>query len=143
MAKYKIKALVDAELFQLGMEDGYACYELDGRFIGHYERDGALPRVNRKPAIKTLEEWYEVEVGKHFIVTGFKGARFPVEVDMFHETYELVDEDRDNFLLNMPVDSSIFGTERLEYLLEYLERANKQHIAAVDLDRKGNPISFE
>ena len=122
MAKYKIKALVDAELFQLGMEDGYACYELDGRFIGHYERDGALPRVNRKPAIKTLEEWYEVEVGKHFIVTGFKGARFPVEVDMFHETYDLVDEELENMLASMPPNSSIFGTERMEHLLKCLQR---------------------
>lgn len=108
------------------MEDGYACYSISGEFTGHFEKHGALPKNNRKPAIKTLEGWYEVEEGKHFIVTGIKGERYPVEVEIFHELYSLVDEDRENFLLNMPHDSSIFGTERLEYLLEYLRSKEEE-----------------
>ena len=93
MAKYKKKPIViEAELFEMGMEDGFACYFLDGKFIGHFESGNgkALPKACRKPAIKTLEGWYEVEVGKHYIVTGVRGERYPVEKEIFEETYELV-----------------------------------------------------
>ena len=94
MAKYRKKPIViEAELFEMGMEDGYACYHLMGDFIGFYEKGGALPKTNRVPAIKTLEGWYEVQVGKHYIVTGIKGERYPVEKEIFEETYELVVDD--------------------------------------------------
>ena len=94
IAKYQKKSLiVDAEPFKLGMEDGYACYSIGGEFTGHFDKHGALPRNNRKPAIKTLEGWEEVQEGKHFIVTGIKGERYPVEVEIFHETYDLVEND--------------------------------------------------
>jgi hypothetical protein len=93
MAKYRKKPIVvEAELFEMGMEDGYGCYQLDTTFIGFCKKDGALPKCNRKPAIKTLEGWYEVEVGKHYIVTGIKGERYPVEKEIFEESYDLVSE---------------------------------------------------
>lgn len=123
IAKYRKKPIiVDAEPFALGMEDGYACYSIGGEFKGYFNKHGALPRNNRKPAIKTLDGWHEVEIGKHYIVTGIKGERYPVEVEIFHELYSLVDEELENMLKNMPSDSSIFGTEQIEHLLKCLQR---------------------
>ena len=92
MGKYRKKPIViEAELFEMGMEDGYACYKvITNEFIGYFEKDKPVPRTCRVPAIKTLEGWYEVEVGKHYIVTGIKGERYPVEKSIFEETYEKV-----------------------------------------------------
>ncbi|MCY9274592.1 hypothetical protein [Bacillus haynesii] len=94
MAKYRKKPVeVEAKLFEMGMEDGYACYPLfSNKFLGFYPKNGYLPKAGRKPAIKTLEGWYEVEVGKHYIVTGVKGERYPVEKEIFEETYEKINE---------------------------------------------------
>ncbi|GIN67062.1 hypothetical protein J41TS2_24830 [Bacillus sonorensis] len=94
MAKYrKIPIIVEAELFKMGMEDGYACYPIfSDKLIGFYYKDEPLPKTNRKPAIKTLEGWYEVEVGKYYIVTGVKGERYPVKKEIFEETYELIED---------------------------------------------------
>jgi len=94
LAKYRKKPIVvEAELFEMGMEDGYACYPLfSDKLLGFFPKDGYIPKTNRRPAIKTLEGWYEVEVGKHYIVTGVKGERYPVEKEIFEETYELIEE---------------------------------------------------
>ena len=74
------------------MEDGYACYLLfSDEFLGFYRKEDAIPKVNIRPAIKTLEGWYEVDVGKHYIVTGVRGERYPVEKEIFEETYELAE----------------------------------------------------
>lgn len=146
IAKYQKKPIiVEAEMFKLGMEDGYACYSLSGEFTGHFAKGEPLPRNNRKPAIKTLEGWYEVEEEKHFIVTGIKGERYPVEVEIFHELYDLVEEDKsasfsetyiessklsildeNEHILNMPGNSSIHGTENLEYLLGIMKQNLKK-----------------
>ncbi len=59
---------VKAEIYKLGMEDGF----IDG-----------------KPYIETLE-------GKHFIgkgdyvITGVKGERYPIKPDIFKETYSIL-----------------------------------------------------
>ena len=75
------------------MEDGYASYQVfSGVLVGYFYKDGALPKNNLKPAIKTTEGWREVEEGKHYIVTGIKGERYPVEKEIFHELYDLVDD---------------------------------------------------
>ncbi|MGV4321201.1 hypothetical protein [Bacillus mojavensis] len=94
MAKHRKKpVVVEAKLFEMGMEDGYACYPVfSDKLIGYFYKDGVMPKSVRKPAIKTLEGWYEVEVGKHYIVTGVKGERYPVEKEIFEETYEKVEE---------------------------------------------------
>jgi hypothetical protein len=94
LAKYRKKPVViEAELFEMGMEDGYACYPIfSDKLIGFFSKDEPIPKTNRKPAIKTLEGWYEVEVGKHYIVTGVRGERYPVEKEIFEETYEIVFE---------------------------------------------------
>ncbi|MEK5308325.1 hypothetical protein [Bacillus sp. FSL M8-0326] len=92
MTKYRKKPVeVEAKLFEMGMEDGYASYPVfSDKLIGFYPKGGPMPKANNKPAIKTLEGRYEVEVGKHYIVTGVRGERYPVEKEIFEETYEKV-----------------------------------------------------
>ena len=76
----------------MGMEDGYALYEpSSGTLVGFSPKNlQTLAFVVRKPAIKTLEGWYEVKVGEHYIITGVEGERYPVEKNIFHKTYEEV-----------------------------------------------------
>lgn len=98
MSKYRKKPLIiEAELFKRGMEDGYAAHSLSfsssrGKFLGFYDKEGPIPKVCLYPAIKTLEGWYEVEEGKHYIVTGIKGERYPVEKRIFEESYDLLED---------------------------------------------------
>lgn len=82
--------VVEIEPFKSGMEDGYAFYTLHGVFKGFYRKDGLMPKLPRKPAIQTLEGWYEVEEGKHYIVTGVRGERYPITKDILDETYDRV-----------------------------------------------------
>jgi hypothetical protein len=90
--KYRKKPVViEAELYKEGMEDGYACYAIGGKFIGYYDKHGALPKTNRIPAIKTLEGFHEISNGD-YIITGIKGERYPCKPDIFKATYELVEE---------------------------------------------------
>jgi len=66
------------------------CYEIDGRFIGYYPKDGPLPRSDRRPAIRTLEG--PVEVNENcWILTGVMGERWPVRSDIFNKTYDIID----------------------------------------------------
>jgi len=87
IAKYQKKPIViDAEPFKLGMEDGFKdVHESMGEGIRGI-------RLVRRPYIKTLEGEYIVEEGKHMIVTGIKGERYPVEVEIFHELHDLVED---------------------------------------------------
>lgn len=88
MTKYRKKPIVvEAELFKLGMEDGFK--DSIGR-LGEGIR--GVQKV-KKPYIKTLEGEYFVEEGKHYIVTGVRGERYPVEKEIFEETYELVEDE--------------------------------------------------
>lgn len=92
MSKYRKKpVVVEAEVYKEGMEDGYACYEIFGEFIGYFDKRGSLPRANRVPAIKTLEGWHEISEGD-YIITGVKGERYPCKPDIFAMTYEKVEE---------------------------------------------------
>jgi hypothetical protein len=92
MGKYKKKPVViEAELYQEGLEDGYVCYTLSGNFIGYYDKDKPLPKTNRKPAIKTLEGFHEITDGD-YIITGIRGERYPCKADIFKETYEKVED---------------------------------------------------
>ena len=91
MAKYRKKpVVVEAEVYQPGMEDGYACYGLSGKFIGYYDKGGGIPKTNRFPAIKTLEGFHEI-TESDYIITGVRGERYPCKADIFHETYEKVE----------------------------------------------------
>ncbi|MCY8549426.1 hypothetical protein MOD25_05850 [Bacillus haynesii] len=52
---------VEAKLFEMGMEDGYACYPVfSDKLIGYSYKDGVMPKSVRKPAIKTRNGWREV-----------------------------------------------------------------------------------
>lgn len=91
MSKYRKKPVViEAEIYQYGMEDGSDC-ELGhcNRPIGPYycdcEKCGHLI-----PYIHTLEGNMRISVGD-YIITGIKGERYPCKPDIFHETYEKVD----------------------------------------------------
>lgn len=87
----KLPIVCEAHRYAEGMEDGYMCYEIDGRFIGYYKKDGPLPRVIRKPAIMTLEGPIETS-DQHYIITGILGERWPVRADVFIKTYEIISE---------------------------------------------------
>jgi hypothetical protein len=90
MAKYRKKPVeVEARLYVPGLEDGYACYELSGKFVGYFDKNGSLPKCKRVPAIKTLEGFHEISDGD-WIITGIKGERYPCKPDIFAETYEPV-----------------------------------------------------
>lgn len=122
MAKYRKKpVVVSAEIFKLGMEDGYMNFH---ESLGENVKG---IRLVKKPYIKTLEGEHPVETGKHYIVTGVRGDRYPVEKEIFEETYDLVDEVYEEMLQNTSQDSSIFGTEQLEYLLKCLEYKTKNN----------------
>lgn len=89
--KYRKKpVIIDAEIYSRGMEDGFACYELTGKFIGYFDKNGAIPRVQCRPAIKTLEGFHEISEGD-YIITGVKGERYPCKPDIFEMTYEKVE----------------------------------------------------
>lgn len=96
MRKYRKKPVViEAEQYKPGMEDGFNTYAIGvggrGQFTGYFDKNEALPKNIRIPAIKTLEGIMEISDGD-FIITGIKGERYPCKPDIFHTTYELVEE---------------------------------------------------
>lgn len=86
----KKPVVIDAVQYTPGLEDGYACYEIGGRFIGYYDKNTPLPRVRRVPAIKTLEGFHEISAGD-WIITGVAGERYPCKPEIFAQTYEAAD----------------------------------------------------
>jgi len=91
--KYRKKpVIIEAETYREGMEDGYVCYLLDGKFVGYFNKKKSLPKCNRIPAIKTLEGFHEISKGD-YIITGVKGERYPCKSDIFKMTYEKVEEE--------------------------------------------------
>ncbi|MGG0667862.1 hypothetical protein ABE073_04950 [Lederbergia citrisecunda] len=123
MAKYRKKpVVVYVEPFALGMEDGF----MDAMVpIGEGIRG---VKVSQKPYVNTLEGQHPVEVGRHFIITDENGKRYPVEKEILEKEYELVDEEFEKMLQNIPQNSSIYGTERLEYLLKCIDYQNKSKL---------------
>lgn len=83
--------MIDAELFERGIEDGV-----------HFKRD--LPEgINPigfegndphgticYPYINTLEGRHYIDPGD-YIITGIKGERYPCKPDIFKQTYEAID----------------------------------------------------
>ena len=93
MAKYRKKPVViEAEVYHEGMEDGFNCYRvITGEFIGYFDKNGAIPKTNRRPVIQALKGNMEVSAGD-YIITGIKGERYPCKPDIFEATYDLVEE---------------------------------------------------
>ena len=84
----KKPVIVDAVQYTPGLEDGYACYEIGGRFVGYYDKAVHLPsHTLRVPAIKTLEGFHEISAGD-WIITGILGERYPCKPEIFAQTYE-------------------------------------------------------
>lgn len=94
MAKYRKKpVIVEAEPYELGMEDGFKC-ELkqckiapDSPFC--FARSTNCEHF--KPYIQTLEGSLFISPGD-YIITGVKGERYPCKPDVFEATYEPVEE---------------------------------------------------
>jgi hypothetical protein len=103
MAKYRKKpVIVEAALYQPGMEDGVEPYYYDdsgplsaawaasGFGLGPngevYNEDGAV----YVPFIKTREGSHYITPGD-YIITGIQGERYPCKPDIFEASYELVE----------------------------------------------------
>lgn len=96
MTKYKKKPIVvDAVPFKEGLEDHIKYFiPMFGLFTEKECHDaGFTPSYEEDKIyfIQTLEGEYPVQEGKHMIVTGVRGERYPVEMEIFYETYEKVE----------------------------------------------------
>ena len=108
MAKYRKKPVViDAELYQLGMEDGFEelvivvgmgeetisnLTKIISNWYGDIVKDNTFYPV---PYINTLEGKHYISPGD-YIITGVKGERYPCKPDIFAMTYEAVEEGDNN-----------------------------------------------
>jgi hypothetical protein len=88
--KFRKKPIViEAEKYKPGMEDGFECYDVLGKYIGYWPTGGPLPRAQCIPVIRTLEGNHQISEGD-WIITGVKGERYPCKPDIFEQTYEKV-----------------------------------------------------
>lgn len=97
MPKYRKKpVVVEAEVYRLGLEDGFDCYAAScpfGRFAGNRKvrPDACVNECgNGRPFIKTLEGIMRISEGD-YVITGVKGEKYPCKPDIFEATYELVE----------------------------------------------------
>lgn len=94
MAKWRKKpVVVEAEVYKPGMEDGYVVQGDYGiKYMAKEEGNEDWEGYKiLKPAIRTLEGWHEITEGD-YIITGIKGERYPCKPDIFHQTYEAVED---------------------------------------------------
>lgn len=98
MARYrKLPVVVDADLYEPGMEDGYEVFNkysidpLEEPFCIDKETFSTIktPLDVLCPLIKTLEGWMKISPGD-YIITGVAGERYPCKPDIFARTYEVV-----------------------------------------------------
>lgn len=89
MAEYRKKPIVvEAELYRMGLEDGFKD-AIEG--IG----DGIRGvRKVKRPYIETLEGDMLISPGD-YIITGIKGERYPCKPEIFEATYEIIGHDND------------------------------------------------
>ncbi|MBP2646354.1 MAG: putative 10 [Firmicutes bacterium] len=101
----KKPVVVEAEVYKLGMEDGWVVYysnEYDTYESRFKTKEAAEEFIKIRPFvieendliietpqpfIKTLEGPHIIRKGD-YIITGVKGERYPCKPDIFHETYE-------------------------------------------------------
>lgn len=87
----KKPVLVDAVQYTPGLEDGYACYETGGRFVGYCAINFPHhPGLIRKPTISAAFETREVSDGD-WVVTHASGWRSVCSPEEFAQKYELAD----------------------------------------------------
>ncbi len=93
MAKYtKRQIIVDAEIYHVGMEDGFDDIETainSGLNIDNYEKP---VNINKIPFIQTLEGKHYISNGD-YIITGIEGERYPCKKAIFHRTYTMVSDE--------------------------------------------------
>jgi hypothetical protein len=93
MPKYRKKpVVVEAEVYAIGMEDGFATIGdaiTQGLRQEHYKHP-ACAHFKGIPFISTLEGKHFISEGD-FIITGVRGERYPCKPDIFSATYEAVD----------------------------------------------------
>lgn len=97
MAKYRKKPVViEAEVYQPGLEDGFYCNAEKCRCC--VEQFNPAPLIcencvdmrDRVPYLDTLEGKHFIREGD-YIITGIKGERYPCKPDIFEATYEPVE----------------------------------------------------
>lgn len=89
MSKYRKKPVViEAEQYKPGMEDGFEKVHHKDCFCC---QDSCKGCIHYKPYINTLEGRMYISEND-FIITGIKGERYPCKPDIFHATYDLVEE---------------------------------------------------
>ena len=92
----KKPVLVDAVQYTPGLEDGYACYVIDGgkresRFVGYHDKDAVIPYWARKvPAIKNAVGHAEISADD-WIITRADGVRCVCSPEEFALAYEAAD----------------------------------------------------
>ena len=98
VTRYRKKPIiVEAKIYEKGMEDGYVLKTDKGRIYYNKEYSSELDYLlaNMKdkliPIIHTLEGDHEISEGD-YIITGIKGERYPCKPDIFEETYEKIEE---------------------------------------------------
>lgn len=88
--KYRKKpAVIEAEEYKLGLEDGFATIGeaiTQGLNSGSYVQSECA-KFKGVPYIETLEGRHFISEGD-FIITGVEGERYPCKADIFHKTYE-------------------------------------------------------
>lgn len=94
----KLPVIVDAEVYKIGLEDGF------DEHCGWYEKQlkenecyscSAYTQCGKdykyfRPYIDTLEGKHYITQGD-YIITGVKGERYPCKSDVFAMTYEKVE----------------------------------------------------
>ncbi|MCR4362067.1 hypothetical protein NUG13_12080 [Bacillus subtilis] len=126
MAKDHKMLEVEANLFEMGMEDGYACYPVfSDRLIGYFYKDGLMPKSARKPAIKTRNGWREVEVGKHYIITGLDGYRFVMDKDEFESISGMELTEKEKLLKRVLMGIISIESDGAKSYEEIIEEADK------------------
>ena len=94
MAKWRKKpVVVEADVYQPGMEDGFEYYDLGGQYLGCFDNTGANPRARKaRPYINMPEGRHFISPGD-YIITGIKGERYLYSPDIFSAIYEPADID--------------------------------------------------
>lgn len=86
----KKPVIIDAEVYSRGMEDGYLCYKLTGEFIGFFDKNDPLPRVQQIPVIKINGIYNQISEGD-YIITDEIGYKYVCPANIFNSNYEKVE----------------------------------------------------
>ena len=97
MAKYRLKnTIVEAEVYQKGMEDGFAFYDLQGKYICYMSKEDVktkpYPRASRFPVIVNQNTGAMTINDGDYIVTMHNGDRFPVDPESIKRMFTKVEE---------------------------------------------------